>query len=68
MLCIPLINFWMVEPISMKLGMYIMASEPMSTAYFINPSHQSVYLYVYPPIVTRQRLGKNSLGNGSVKL
>jgi hypothetical protein len=27
--------------------MYIMAPEPMSTAYFINPFHQSVYLYVY---------------------
>jgi hypothetical protein len=36
-----------------------MAPEPISTAYFINPSHQSVCLYVYPPIVARQRLGKN---------
>jgi hypothetical protein len=27
---------------------------------FINPSYQSVSLYVYPPIVARQRLGKNS--------
>jgi hypothetical protein len=26
---------------------------------FINPSDQSVCLYVYPPIVARQRLGKN---------
>jgi hypothetical protein len=43
----------------MKLGMYIMASEHMSTAYFINPSHQSVDLYVYLPIVAWQRLGKN---------
>jgi hypothetical protein len=24
-----------------------------------NPSHESVCLYVYPPIVVRQRLGKN---------
>jgi hypothetical protein len=27
----------MPEPIFMKLGMYIMAPEPISTAYFINP-------------------------------
>jgi hypothetical protein len=39
--------------------MYIMAPEPVSTAYFINPVHQSVCLYVNPPIVARQRLGKN---------
>jgi hypothetical protein len=48
----------MPEPIFMKLGMFIMAPEPISTAYFINPSHQSVCLYVYPVIVARQRLGK----------
>jgi hypothetical protein len=48
----------MPEPIFMKLGMYIKAPEPISTAYFINPSHQSVPLYVYPPIVTRQRFGE----------
>jgi hypothetical protein len=28
----------MPEPIFMKLGMYIMAPEPISTAYFRNPS------------------------------
>jgi hypothetical protein len=39
--------------------MYIMAPEPISTAYVINPSHQSVCLYVYPSIVARQRFGKN---------
>jgi hypothetical protein len=43
----------------MELGMYIVAPEPTSTAYFINPSHQSVCLYVHPSIVTRQRLGKH---------
>jgi hypothetical protein len=43
----------------MKLGMYITAPEPISTAYFINPSHQSVCLYVYPPAVIRQWLGEN---------
>jgi hypothetical protein len=40
----------------MKLGMYIMAPEPISTVYFINTSHQSMCLYVY---VARQRLGEN---------
>jgi hypothetical protein len=50
------LNGW---TIFMKLGMYIMAPEPMSMAYFLNPSHQSVCLYVYPPIVAKQRLGKN---------
>jgi hypothetical protein len=38
--------------------MYIMALEPISTAYFINPSHWSVCLYVY---------SLSLLGNGSVK-
>jgi hypothetical protein len=38
--------------------MYVMVPEPISTAYFINPAHQSVCLYVYPLIVARQRLGK----------
>jgi hypothetical protein len=52
------INLWMLEPIIMKLGMYVMAPEPISTAYFINPSYQSVCLYVYPPIVARQKFGK----------
>jgi hypothetical protein len=37
--------------------MYIMAPELISTVYFINPSHQSVYLYAYPLLVTRQQLG-----------
>jgi hypothetical protein len=49
----------MPEPIFMKLGMYITAPEPISMAYLRNPSHQSLCLYVYPPIVARQWLGKN---------
>jgi hypothetical protein len=49
----------MPEPVFMKLGMYIMAPEPISTAYFINPSHQSMCLYVYPPVIARQWLDKN---------
>jgi hypothetical protein len=49
----------MPESVFMKLGMYITAPEPISTAYFINPSHSSVYLYVYPPTVARQGIGRN---------
>jgi hypothetical protein len=41
----------------MKLGIYITAREPISTAYLKNHSHQSVCLYVYP---------LSLLGNGSV--
>jgi hypothetical protein len=41
----------------MKLLMYVMDPEPISTAYFINLSHQSVCLYVQL-VVARQRLGK----------
>jgi hypothetical protein len=52
----PPINFWIPEPIFLKLAVYIMTPEPISTAYFINPSHQSLCLYIY---VARQRLGKN---------
>jgi hypothetical protein len=59
-LCVfPSINFWMPEPIFMKIGMYIVTPDIISTEYFINPSHQSVSICVYPPSVARQRLGKN---------
>jgi hypothetical protein len=71
-LCIsPAVNFWMAEQIFMKLGMYIMATEPISTAYFINASRQSVSVCISllslqgngsfkssPPFGARQRLGK----------
>jgi hypothetical protein len=43
----------------MKFGMYIMTSEPVSTAYFMNLSHESVFLYAYPPVIARQRHGKH---------
>jgi hypothetical protein len=49
----------MLEPVFVKLGVYITASERISKANFINASHQSVCLYVYPIIVARQRLGKH---------
>jgi hypothetical protein len=50
-------NFWMPEPIFIKLSMYIMAPEPISMVYLTNPFHQSVCVCI-PPIVARQRLGK----------
>jgi hypothetical protein len=43
----------------MKLGMYINAPIPIITAYLVNPSHQSVCLFVHLLIVARQRLDKN---------
>jgi hypothetical protein len=36
----PLSTLLMFEPFFMKLGMYIMVTEPISTAYFINPSYR----------------------------
>jgi hypothetical protein len=44
--CSLYITFRTAEPIFIKLGMYIMASQPISTAYFINPSHQSVCICI----------------------
>jgi hypothetical protein len=49
--CVFPINFLKAEPIFIQLGIYIVAAEPISTAHFINPSHQSVCLYVYLPTV-----------------
>jgi hypothetical protein len=42
----------------MELGMYIMAPEPISLAYFINASQQPVCLYAHPSIVARKWIGK----------
>jgi hypothetical protein len=53
------INFSMPEPFFMKLGMHILVPEPIRTAYFINPSHESVFQYVYPLL---------QLGSSSVKV
>jgi hypothetical protein len=55
----PSISFWMTEPIFMKIWYVYHDPWAISKAYFINTSYQSVYLYVYAPIVARQRLGKN---------
>jgi hypothetical protein len=49
-------NFCIPEPVFMKVDMYIMTPEPISTAYFINPLRQCVYLY--PPVIAKQRLLK----------
>jgi hypothetical protein len=54
----PPIKFWMPEPVSVELGIYIVAPDPISRAYFINASCQSVCLCV-SFIVARQRLSKN---------
>jgi hypothetical protein len=46
----------MGEPVFMKPGVYtcVIAPEPISIAYFTNPSNQPVCLYVYPLMVARQ--------------
>jgi hypothetical protein len=64
----PLLTFECLNK-SMKLGLYIMAPEPISVAYFINPSHQSMCLCVsllgkgsvkfIPPFIARQRLSEH---------
>jgi hypothetical protein len=51
------INFWKPGPAFMKLDMYIMARKSISEADYINPSHESVCLYVYPLL---SLLGKGS--------
>jgi hypothetical protein len=58
-LCTPRVKLWLTEPVFKKRDMYIVEPEPISTAYFINTSHQSVCLYVYPFIIARQRYVKN---------
>jgi hypothetical protein len=55
----PHIKFRMSEQSFMKPGIYIMVPEPILTMYFINPTNQSVCLYLYPSIVALQRFGKN---------
>jgi hypothetical protein len=42
----------------LELGIHIMTLELISKTYFINPSHQSVCLYVYASIVARHRFGE----------
>jgi hypothetical protein len=41
----------MPEPMFIKFGVNIMTPEPISMAQFINPSNQSVCLYVYTPLL-----------------
>jgi hypothetical protein len=38
--------------------MYIVTAEPISAAYFINPISVCICMNI-PPLVARQRLGKN---------
>jgi hypothetical protein len=58
-LYIPPNKYSIAEPVFIKLGMCITAPDPVSAASFINPSHQSVCLYAYPPNVAGQRLCQN---------
>jgi hypothetical protein len=49
----------MPEPIFTKHGVYIMASQHISTAYFINPSQPSVSVCVPPRIIAGQQVGRH---------
>jgi hypothetical protein len=55
----PHLNFRMPKPVSEKIVMHIVASDPISASYFLYISHQTVCLYVYHLFL---------LGNGSVKM
>lgn len=48
-----------IRRIIMKFGMYNMAPDPISPAYFINPFHQCACLYACASFVASQRLGTN---------
>jgi hypothetical protein len=49
----------LLRNLNLKLDMYITAPEPILTLYLINPSQQTVCLYVYP---------LSLLGNGLAKI
>jgi hypothetical protein len=51
------IKFWMPKPMCIKLGMYIIAPGPISTAYFINTFLQSSCMCIRS-ILARQSLNK----------
>jgi hypothetical protein len=56
-LCIPPSTLEYITIVYETYYIYIMAPDQISTAYFMNPSHQSVCLY--SPIIAGQRLGKH---------
>jgi hypothetical protein len=58
-LCVCVSPLSTFQSILMKLGMYIMAPEPNSTAYFINPSHRPCVCMCIPHSVARHRLGEH---------
>jgi hypothetical protein len=63
-------NFWMAGSIFIKLSMYIMAPDPISTTYFVDPSHQvvSVCVSLLPlPGNGSVKIPLSLLGNDSVK-
>jgi hypothetical protein len=51
----PSVNFQMPEPVFMKPGMHIIVTEPISTAYFINPPISVCVCMSRTHIVARQR-------------
>jgi hypothetical protein len=54
------VNVWMPEPIFINLVTVSRHLSPSQRPILKNPSHQSVCLYVYPPIASGRRLRENS--------
>jgi hypothetical protein len=44
----PSVKVRMAESVLMKLGIYFVELETISTAYFVNPSHKSACLCMHP--------------------
>jgi hypothetical protein len=53
------VNVWLTETIFMKFCMYVIAFEPISSAFFIKPWDQSLCIHL-SPVVTKHRLGIHS--------
>jgi hypothetical protein len=59
--CVPVYpattSSWMSETACTNPGVCIMTSEPISTQYIVNTSHQSVSLCGYPLVIVEQQVG-----------
>jgi hypothetical protein len=53
----------MAESVFMKLGMHVMAPEPISKTYFVSPSRLSMYLWCIPLSLLGSDSAKRYRGN-----
>jgi hypothetical protein len=56
--CYLCVGVYPPQPNFMKLGTYVMEIEPISTAYFVSSSNQSLCIFI-ALIIATQRLGKH---------